>query len=129
MNYNVLPKDKTEVVLKTQKDGHIFSAFFRDGVFYVIIDDDKTVSYEPREVECWHYSEDLFNGAKTQYTEPEKEPIDWEQRRYEIAKDVLSGSISNEGMHGSDMLPAIKSECFRAIQYAVALIELLKKGE
>ncbi len=49
----------------------------------------------------------------------EKKEIDWEQRRYEIAKDVLCGMVSSGIIRVKD-----------AVVYADKLIEeLKKKGE
>lgn len=51
--------------------------------------------------------------------------IDWEQRRYEIAKDVLTAFMSNpcpEVVSGSEQMQAKD-----AVSYADALIEKLKK--
>ena len=45
--------------------------------------------------------------------------IDWEQRRYEIAKDVLSALISSPNLSDCEM-PAV------AVKFADALIEELK---
>lgn len=49
-------------------------------------------------------------------------PIDWEQRRYEIAKEVLSGLVVDE-------MPGLHRHLVNAaILYADALIAELKKG-
>ncbi len=62
--------------------------------------------------------------------------IDWEQRRYEIAKDVMAAFISapsyqfcvnNNYYETSHSLPRIAAE--DAVEYAEALIEELKKGK
>lgn len=49
-------------------------------------------------------------------------PIDWEQRRYEIAKDVMAASF-NQPMAGV----SIASYVHNCVQWADALIEELKK--
>lgn len=49
-------------------------------------------------------------------------PIDWEQRRYEIAKDVMAASF-NQPMDGV----SIASYVHNCVQWADALIEELKK--
>ena len=49
--------------------------------------------------------------------------IDWEHRRYEIAKNVLSGVVANEIPGHYEQLAKI------AILYADALIAELKKGD
>ena len=51
------------------------------------------------------------------------DPIDWEQRRYEIAKNVLSGVAVNEIPGHYEQLAKID------VLYADALIAELKKGE
>lgn len=67
--------------------------------------------------------------------------IDWEERRYEIAKDMMSASISNpislqadvdkfskESSTGVELLSKIaKANAYEAVVFANALIEELKK--
>lgn len=50
--------------------------------------------------------------------------IDWEQRRYEIAKDVMAAQMSNSNpnMHGSDPHTMARY----SIEWADALINALK---
>lgn len=52
--------------------------------------------------------------------------IDWEQRRYEIAKDMMAAFLSNScsNMHGG----TIEKQAYEAVLYADALIAGLKKG-
>lgn len=52
--------------------------------------------------------------------------IDWEQRRYEIAKDVLTGIIAEESIPGCDPFHYIDKDVSRAIEYADELIKHLK---
>lgn len=52
--------------------------------------------------------------------------IDWEQRRYEIAKDALTGIISEESIPGVDPFHYIDKDVSRAIEYADELIKQLK---
>ena len=52
--------------------------------------------------------------------------IDWEQRRYEIAKDALAGIISEESIPGVDPFHYIDKDVSRAIEYADELIKHLK---
>lgn len=52
-------------------------------------------------------------------------PAQWEQRRYEIAKEIIAAAYvvyDNRGMKFSDM-------AFDAVRVADSLIEELKKGE
>ena len=51
------------------------------------------------------------------------ENIDWEQRRYEIAKDVLAARIARSDIG----FPTPNVIAKRAIEYADALIEKLKE--
>lgn len=48
--------------------------------------------------------------------------IDWEQRRYEIAKDVMAASF-NQPMGGASIAPYVHN----CVQWADKLIEELKK--
>ena len=50
--------------------------------------------------------------------------IDWEQRRYEIAKAILTGYSSGEGFYSGVTRPA--EHCACAIEYADELINQLK---
>jgi|GEM_PF-121137 hypothetical protein len=56
----------------------------------------------------------------------ESKEIDWEQRRYEIAKDALAGIISEESIPGTDPFHYIDKDVSRAIEYADELIKHLK---
>ena len=51
--------------------------------------------------------------------------IDWEQRRYEIAKDILTAWCSNPDRGTGLGIP--KNDSAAAVRYADALIEELKK--
>lgn len=52
--------------------------------------------------------------------------IDWEQRRYEIAKDVLQ-TILDSPTHGINI--TLQGLCKSAVTIADGLIEELKKGK
>lgn len=54
--------------------------------------------------------------------EMETEPVDWEQRRYEIAKDIMAASFYLP-MDGANIV----SYAHNCVQWADALIEELKK--
>ena len=51
--------------------------------------------------------------------------IDWEQRRYEIAKDILTAWYSNSDRWTSTGIP--KNDSAAAVRYADALIKALKE--
>ena len=57
-----------------------------------------------------------------QMNEETVKPIDWEQRRYEIAKDVMAASF-DQPMDGV----SIASYVHNCVQWADALVEELKK--
>lgn len=70
---------------------------------------------------CLNVFEDLRNLV-AEICEEEK-VIDWEQRRYEIAKEVLASSFSTP-MEGKSILSYVRS----CVQIADILIEELKGG-
>lgn len=55
----------------------------------------------------------------------EAKEIDWEQRRYEIAKDMLAAFLSNSCQNIYAGPPDLQAK--DAVEYADALIEELKK--
>lgn len=54
--------------------------------------------------------------------------IDWEQRRYEIAKAVMIGNLAAPVVEGIDPNPSIQHLVNHSIMLADALIAELKKG-
>ena len=52
--------------------------------------------------------------------------IDWQQRRYEIAKDALTGIIAEESISGANPYHYFDEDVSRAIKYADELIKRLK---
>lgn len=54
--------------------------------------------------------------------ETDAKPVDWEQRRYEIARDIMAASF-NQPMDGV----SIASYVHNCVQWADALIDELKK--
>lgn len=53
-------------------------------------------------------------------------PIDWEKRRYELAKEAITGIISNRTFPGES---TIIYDCKKALEYANEMIEQLKKQQ
>lgn len=53
--------------------------------------------------------------------------IDWEQRRYEIAKAAMVGKLASPVVEGIDPNPSIKDVAKWSVMLADALIEGLKK--
>ena len=66
-----------------------------------------------------------YESAKRYFQESTTKGIDWEQRRYEIAKDVLSAYLSNSNDRINSGTP--HQFAVDAIELADALIEELKK--
>ena len=54
--------------------------------------------------------------------------IDWEQRRYEIAKTVVHGQLTGPIIDGVDPNPSISDLAKLAVKIADALLAELKKG-
>lgn len=55
--------------------------------------------------------------------------IDWEQRRYEIAKDAMNGLLSAPVVDGVNPNPSVKDIATLSVRLADALIEELKGGK
>lgn len=53
--------------------------------------------------------------------------IDWEQRRYEIAKAAMVGRLASPIVEGIDPNPSMQDVCIWSVKFADALIEELKK--
>lgn len=85
------------------------------------------------------YRQRTFRDRELKLLDTTESPIDWEQRRYEIAKDAISGILSDEHSVEYACLATEYSEnekhtCPKAIsRYAIAcadaLIKELKGGE
>ena len=70
--------------------------------------------------------EQTFLESATKYfSEAQSKEIDWEQRRYEIAKDILTAWCTNPDRGTGLGIP--KNDSAAAVRYADALIEELKK--
>ena len=57
-----------------------------------------------------------------------KKMIDWEQRRYEIAKEAVNGLLAAPVVEGIDPNPPMDDIVRNAVKIADYLIEELKKG-
>jgi len=55
--------------------------------------------------------------------------IDWEQRRYEIAKAALVGELASPVVEGIDPNPSMRDACKWAVKFADTLINELKKED
>lgn len=56
-------------------------------------------------------------------------PIDWEQRRYEIAKAAMVGRLASPVVEGIDPNPSMPDVCKWSVMFADALINELKKHD
>lgn len=54
--------------------------------------------------------------------------IDWEQRRYKIAKAAMIGELASPIVEGIDPNPSIKDVAKWSVMFADVLIKELKKG-
>ena len=80
----------------------------------------------------WQYVYDRDDMPNTSKLPPRKvidwEVIDWEQRRYEIAKAAMVGLLAAPVIEGIDPNPSLTSVCKWAVAYADALTDELKKS-
>lgn len=74
-------------------------------------------------IERWAYIKDLESICE----QLQQEPIDWEQRRYEIAKAAMVGQPASPIVEGIDPNPSMQDVCIWSVKFADALIEELKK--
>ena len=69
------------------------------------------------------YEVDLISESAEDY---QKREIDWEQRRYEIAKDAMNGFLSAPVVDGVNPNPSFKDIATFSVRIADALIKELK---
>ena len=67
----------------------------------------------------------FLESATKYFSEAQSKEIDWEQRRYEIAKDILTAWCSNSDRGTGLGIP--KNDSAAAVRYADALIKALKE--
>ena len=67
----------------------------------------------------------FLESATRYFRESQSKEIDWEQRRYEIAKDILTAWCSNSDRGTGLGIP--KNDSAAAVRYADALIKALKE--
>lgn len=83
-------------------------------------------SYKGRCKECVaRLTKEKRNGTAT----TAHKPIDWEQRRYEIAKEAVNGLLAAPVVDGIDPNPPMDDIARNAVKIADYLIKELKKGE
>lgn len=73
-------------------------------------------------IERWAYIKDFETGCEA----PQQNDIDWEQRRYEIAKAAMVGNLGAPVIEGIDPNPSAAELARHCVMLADALIEELK---
>lgn len=101
-------------IIKTGEIVQIVSSKFEMGCVTVLHEDNKFTNVTSDEIEM------IDNWGKE---------IDWEQRRYEIARDALTGIIAEESIPGADPYHYFDEDVSRAIKYADKLIKQLKSKQ
>lgn len=101
-------------IIKTGEIVQIVSSKFEMGYVTVLHEDNKFTNVASDDIEMI----DKWDKA-----------IDWEQRRYEIAKDALAGIIAEESTPGCDPFHYIDKDVSRAIRYADELIKQLTSNQ
>lgn len=89
-----------------------------DNVSYI---DSKGIEHDREYGLNYHWD---FEGVEEEFTKE----IDWEERRYEIAKTVIHAQMSGPIIPGVDPNPSIPDLVGRSVLIADALISELKKG-
>lgn len=75
------------------------------------------------------YRQRTFKDGEIELLDTMESPIDWEQRRYEIAKDAMNGILAAPVVDGVDPNPSIEDVARLSVKIADALIEELKGGK
>lgn len=69
-----------------------------------------------------------YKGKELEFIQECHTGIDWEQRRYEIAKTVIHGQLTGPIIDGVDPNPSVEDLAKWSVRIADALILELKKG-
>lgn len=75
------------------------------------------------------YRQRTFCDKEIELLDTTESPIDWEQRRYEIAKDTMNGLLSAPVVDGVNPNPNFKDIATLSVSIADAIIKELKGGE
>ena len=75
------------------------------------------------------YRQRIFHDRALELLDTTESPIDWEQRRYEIAKEAMNGLLSAPVVAGVNPNPSFKDIATFSVRLADALIKELKGGE
>lgn len=74
------------------------------------------------------YRQRTFRDRELELLDTTESPIDWEQRRYEIAKEAMNGILSAPVVAGVNPNPSSKEIATFSVRLADALIAELKGG-
>lgn len=75
------------------------------------------------------YRQRTFRDRELELLDTTESPIDWEQRRYEIAKEAMNGILSAPVVAGVNPNPSFKDIATLSVRLADALIKELKGGK
>ena len=75
------------------------------------------------------YRQRTFRDEEIELLETAESPIDWEQRRYELAKEAMNGYLYSTVIVGINPNPSFKDIATFSVRLADALIKELKGGE
>lgn len=71
----------------------------------------------------------LMEALEREVMRSNKPKIDWEKRRYEIAKEAMNGFLSAPVVNGVNPNPSFKDIATFSVRLADALIKELKGGK
>ena len=72
------------------------------------------------------YHQRNFNDGEIKILEPEENAIDWEQRRYELAKEAMNRILTAPVVAGVNPNPSVEDIAMLSVRLANALIKELK---
>lgn len=75
------------------------------------------------------YRQRIFRDRELELLETTESPIDWEQRRYEIAKEAMNSILTAPIIEGVNPNPCAEDVAMYSVRLADALIKELKGGE
>lgn len=94
----------------------------------IALDEDKPSLLDYARGIFYDYQGNRYKRKELEFIPEFYDGIDWEQRRYEIAKTALHGNLTCPIIDGVDPNPSIESLAKWAVKIADALITELKKG-
>ena len=75
------------------------------------------------------YRQRIFRDRELELLDTTESPIDWEQRRYEIAKEAMNSILTAPIIEGVNPNPCAEDVAMYSVRLADALIKELKGGE